>query len=210
MPPSKGRKPLWQWFLIILFNMIAIVFLVVPASYLENLHAREMQMLESQLGEEAAGLMQGWAEKWFRKAFVDTGALEAIERYFQKSDNPRDPFDDRGLGSWVQKRAEVLLLALRYGFYRWGMLLLWLPLLLAAVLPVSMDAKFHRDIRKYQFSHTSGLTHKNSLRVISLVVLSALFMPLLPVTVPPLAIPTVILMGLGAWWVYWANMQKRL
>jgi hypothetical protein len=114
------------------------------------------------------------------------------------------------MGAWVQKRTEVLWLALRYGFHRWGMFLLWLPLLVAAVLPVSLDAAYQRDIRKYQFSHTSGLTHKNSLRILSLVFLSVAFMPLLPVSVPPLAIPAVMLLGLLAWWVYWANMQKRL
>jgi hypothetical protein len=210
MAPSKGRRPLWQWLLIILLNEIAIIFLVVPGSYLDNLHTKEMEMLKSQLGEEAAGMMHGWAEKWFQSAFVDTGAIAATERFFEKSDNPRDPFDDRGMGAWVQKRTEVLWLALRYGFYRWGMFLLWLPLLVAAVLPVSMDAAYQRDIRKYQFSHTSGLTHKNSLRVLSLVFLSVAFMPLLPVSVPPLAIPAVMLLGLMAWWVYWANMQKRL
>ena len=195
---------------IIILTGLALIFFIAPRSWVESIHAQEIQMMNSEMGVEASELMQKRAENWYRKAMVDTGVQEAIERFFEKSDNPRDPFDDRGLGSWAQKRSEVLLLVMRYGFYRWGMMLLWLPLLVAAVVPVSLDASYRRDIRKYQFSHTSGLTHKNSLRVLNLVFLLVAFMPLLPVAVPPLAVPVALLLGLTAWWVYWANMQKRL
>lgn len=210
MADNKGHRPLWQWLIILFLNEIAAVFLFVPGPTLERLHAQEMGMIEAQLGEDASELMQGWAEKWFRAAFVDTGAVAASEKFFNRSDNPRDRFDDRGIGAWVQKRTEVLWLAVRYGFYRWGMLFLWLPLLVAAVLPVSLDAAYQRDIRKYQFSHTSGLKHNNSLWVLKVVLLLVFFMPLLPVAVPPLAIPAGMMLGMMAWWVYWANMQKRL
>lgn len=207
---TKPRKPLWQWLLTVILMEIAIVFFLVPGPNLERLHGQEMQLLKSELGGEASELMQGWVEKWFQAAFVNTGAVAATERYLEKNNNPRDPFDDKGFGAWVQKRTGVLWLGVRYGMYRWGMLVLWLPLIIAAVVPVSLDAAARRNIHKYEFSHSSPLKHKNSLRAMNSVMLLVLFMPLMPFALPPLAIPAGMLMGMMAWWVYWANMQKRL
>ena len=167
-------------------------------------------MLKSELGEEAYELMQGWVEKWFQKAFVNTGALSASENYFTENKSPRDPFDDKGLGAWVEKRTKVFWLGVRYGLYRWGMLALWLPLIVVAALPVSLDAGTRRNILKYKFSYSSPMKHKNSLRVMSLLMLTILLTPLAPFALPPLTIPALILGWLAAWWVYWANMQKRL
>ncbi|MEW6657352.1 MAG: DUF4400 domain-containing protein [Thermodesulfobacteriota bacterium] len=207
---AKPRKPLWQWLLTVISMEIAIAFFMVPGATLENLHVQEMKMMEAQLGEEASQQLQALAEKWFQKAFVDTGAVAASENYFEKNNNHRDPFDDRGFGAWMQKRTGVLWLAVRYGIYRWGMLVLWLPLIFAAVVPVSLDAAARRNIHKYEFSYASPLKHKNSLRALNIVILLVLFMPLMPVALPPLTIPAGMLMGMAAWWVFWANMQKRL
>ncbi|MHB8068761.1 MAG: DUF4400 domain-containing protein [Desulfobaccales bacterium] len=167
-------------------------------------------MLESQLGEEAARQLQDVAEKIFKKAFVDTGVEASSVEYFEKKTDPRDPFDDRGFGAWMQKRTGVLWLAVRYGIYRWAMFVLWLPLFLAAVAPVSLDAASQRSILKYKFSHTSPLRHKNALGMMRFMMLAVLIMPLTPIALPPLLIPVGILGWLMAWWVYWANMQKRL
>jgi hypothetical protein len=207
---AKPRKPLWQWLLTVILTEVAIIFFVVPSPNLERLHAQEMHLLKSELGEEAAELMQGWVEKWFKAAFLDTGLVAASERYFEKGKDPRDPFDDKGFGAWVQKRTGVLWQGVRYGMYRWGMLVLWLPLIFVAVVPVSLDAASQRNIHKYEFSHSSPIKHKNSLRIMRYVMVLILIMPLMPFALPPLIIPAGMLGWMMAWWYFWANMQKRL
>lgn len=143
---AEGRRPLWQWLAILLLNELALVSLFLPGPILERLHAQEMQLLSAQMGEEAPELLGKWADRWFKWAFIDTGVVEASEGFFQRKENPRDPFDDRGFGNWMHKRVEVMWLAVRYGLYRWGLLLIWLPLLLAAMAPVTLDALCRRDI----------------------------------------------------------------
>jgi len=207
---AEGRRPLWQWLAILLLNEIALVSLFLPGPTLEQLHARERQLLSAQMGEEAPELLGNWADQWFKRAFVDTGLVEASERFFQRKENPRDPFDDRGFGKWMHKRVEVMWLAVRYGLYRWGLLLIWLPLLLAAIAPVTLDALCRRDIRKYRFSYSSPLVHHNATRLLWVTIMLVVFLPLLPLAVPPLAIPGGLSMGLMGWWVYLANLQKRL
>lgn len=211
MANKPPRRPLWEYVVFLILIEIVYVFVFATETQLENVHAQEMKMLESQLGESAYERMQHWAEKWFKAAFVDTGARESSVNYFAKKDDPRDPWDDRGVGAWMQKRTGVLWRAIHYGLYRWAMLLLWSPLLLIAVLPVTLDAACKRDIKKYQFSYASPLKHKSTSwwiwRAIPLLILTV---PLLPFAMPPLAIPVAMMLGLGAWWVFWANMQKRL
>lgn len=207
---AEGRRPLWQWLAILLLNGIALVSLLLPRAALERLHAREMRLLSAQIGEEAPQLLEKWADQWFKRAFVDTGMVEASERFFQRKENPRDPFDDRGFGNWMQKRVEVMWLAVRYGLYRWGLLLIWLPLLLAAMAPVTLDALCRRDIRKYRFSYSSPLVHHHARRLLWAIILLLVFLPLLPLAVPPVAVPAGLSMGLMGWWVYLANLQKRL
>ena len=207
---AEWRRPFWQWLAILLLNEIALVGLLLPKPTLERLHAREMRLLSAQMGNEAPELLGNWADQWFKQAFVDTGVVEGSERFFERKENPRDPFDDRGFGNWMQKRVEVTWLALRYGLYRWGLLLIWLPLLLAAMAPVTLDALCRRDIRKYRFSYSSPLVHHNAKRLLWVVIMLVVFLPLLPLSVPPMAIPVGLSMGLMGWWVYLANLQKRL
>lgn len=204
------RKPLWEWIAIIILVEIAAIFFIIPGPTLESVHSREMAMLKSQLGEEAYELMQGWVEKWFKTAFINTGMVEASENYFSDGKHPRDPFDDKGLGAWVRKRTQVFWLGVRYGLYRWGMLALWLPLIVVAAAPVSLDAGTRRNILKYRFSYSSPMIHKNALRGMGLMFLVIFLTPLAWFPLPPLTYPMVMLLWLTAWWVFWANMQKRL
>ena len=208
--PSKPQMRWWRVIPTLMLAGIAWIFFMIPGPVLEKTHASEMAMLKAELGEDAYELMQGWVDKWFKLFFEDTGAVQASENYFQENKQPRDPFNDKGLGAWVKKRTEVFWQGVRYGLYRWGMLVLWLPLIIVAAVPVSLDAGARRNILKYKFRYSSPMKHKNSLKFMRVLMLFIFLAPLAWFPLPPLTIPGLMLLWLGAWWVFWANMQKRL
>lgn len=205
----EGRKPGFWWFVLVLFlNELGLTFLFLPASTVQEVSAREERLLAAELGREALDYVVGESGRKFKLLLLDTGVVEAS--FTLCGYQGKDKFDDRGLGRWLFLRLQVVWMAVRQMFFRWEVMALWLPGAGIFAAPLLVDALAQREIRKYQFSFASPLVHKRTWHFLKLLGAAAVLLPLLPLSVPPLAYPAALGLGGLALWAMLINIQKRI
>ena len=107
-------------------------------------------------------------------------------------------------------RLKVVWLAVHQMLFRWQVMSLWLPGILIFVVPLTMDGLVQREIRKYQFGFSSPLIHRKTSLLLHWLAAAMVLLPLLPVSVPPMAYPVALAAGGLALWVMLINIQKRI
>jgi hypothetical protein len=179
--------------LVLFLSELGLIFLALPASRMKQVHVSELQMVQRQLGEEVLQSIEATSSGWFKRFVVDTGVLASS--YSLAERRGKDPFDDRGLGSWFANRLDVFWVAIRQMLFRFGVVELWLPCALLFIPAAFIDAVLQRQILKYQTGSSSPLMYRIAEWIIAGVFMVLLLSPLMPVTMmSPLAVPV----GLGA------------
>ena len=209
MSRHEGRKPSFWWFVLVLFlNELGLIFLFLPAATVQEVSAREERLVAAELGQEALDYVVSASGRKFKLLFLDTGAVEAS--FTLCGYQGKDRFDDRGLGRWLFQRLQVVWMVIRQMVFRWEVMALWLPGAVIFAAPLLVDSLVQREIRKYQFSFASPLVHKKTWHFLRLLLAAAVLLPLLPVSVPPLAYPAALGAGGLALWAMILNIQKRI
>jgi len=209
MAAKEAKKWGFYWFvLVLLLNELGIIFLFLPASSVEAMSLQEERMVASQLGEDTLEYVVEKSGRVFQRWLLDTGVVAASFTFCGYQG--KDRFDDRGLGYWLYLRLQVLWMAVRQMLFRLEVMVLWLPVAAVFLGPALADGLAERGIRKYRFSYASPLVHRNTSLLLHLLAAAAILLPLLPVSIPPLAYPAALAAGgLAVWWMV-LNIQKRM
>ena len=209
MPKKESKKRGFFWFvLVLLLNEIALVFLLLPKSRVVEVSAYEERLVAEQLNRETLEYVVEKSGQAFKDWLLDTGVVEAS--FSLCGSKGRDRFDDRGLGSWLYKRITVSWMVVRQMMFRWYVMALWVPGIVIFAPPLLLDGMMQREIRKYQLAYSSPAVQHKTRIVMLMLGGSVVLVPLLPISVPPMAYPAAIALGgLSLWWMV-LNMQKRI
>jgi len=209
MGKHERRKPGFWWFVLVAFlNELGLVFLFLPAAAVQEVSAREERLVASELGQEAVEYVVAESGRKFKRLLLDTGIIEASFTFCGY--RGQDRFDDRGLGRWFFQRLQVMWMVVRQMFFRWEVMALWLPGAAIFTVPLLVDGMVQREIRKYQFSFASPLVHRKTRLLLHFLLAAAVLLPLLPLSVPPLAYPAALGCAGMALWVMVLSIQKRI
>jgi len=196
------------WTLGLLLTELGIIFLFVPAHWLEGVYRQERQLAASRLGEATLQRLEEKSSDWYQKLVVDTGIKPASAALCERQG--KDRFDDRGFSNLFACRLEVFWLAVRHLFFRFAALEVWWPTALAFFLPILVDAYLQRCIRQNQFAYASPTIHYYSRLLISMLIMGLVLAPMLPWTLSPLNTPLALGICGVALWFRMAYTQKRL
>lgn len=198
--------------------LIYVLFLlVVPPWMVQAAFRQELSWFTNGMGVENARWIARTGEGWYDSSIMDSGLQEGIKHTFVPTEQERvrsGALKDFGYELWfpyLNTRGEVLLQVLHQLFYRLAMLVAWVPFLLLAVIPATIDGMLRWRVRQFTFDFSSPFMHAMGFRGAlhgTGIVASLLFLPLPvfhPYTVPIVIICYAIMM-------YWSasNTQKRV
>lgn len=201
--------------------MIWLLEVVLVASFVSDRWSREIQLSEDRMlmayfGVEKESEIRHTAQHWFDQLFGRTGIRESIYRYFIPTEHERQMskgFEDVGrydLFPFIQSRLDVLWDTVYQMIKRLVIAYVWLPFLVATLLPFAIDGLIRRKISQTNFDYPSPMAHRYSLYAI-LASLYLLLMSLtLPFPIPPRSLPVGVFVSSLAINVLLANTQKRI
>jgi len=201
--------------------MLWLLEVILVASFVSDRWTRELQRAEDQMmidyfGADKESQISHTAQRWFDRLFVTTGIRESVFRYFIPTERERQMskgFEDVGrndLFPFIESRLNVLWDTIFQMIKRLTTACMWLPYLVAALLPFVVDGLVRRKISQTNFDYPSPMAHRYSLYLI----LGALYLLLvsltLPFPIPPQAVPVGVFAVAYAVNVLLANTQKRV
>ena len=209
---KQQRGPIMMLITLLLLEA-GVVFLAMPKEPLLKVREKEAKAVASVLGEESAAKIKKMADNWYVASFVKTGAMKATYDFLLNQWEGKEgdlQLDDRGLSKLVDQRLDVFWLSVHQAYYRFAVMLSWLPYLFPFLFVSTIDGLLQREIRKWQFSFSSPAAHQAATKTIYYIFAVVVLSPFVPISLPPLAMP--FLMGVCAlsMWVSVANIQKRI
>ena len=202
-----SRLSIWSTWAILFCSVLGVIFLILPASSMKEVYVQERQIVKSQLGEETLERIEQKSSAWFKRAIVDTGVLAGSYSLCER--RVKDRFDDRGFGGWFGNRLDVVWIAVRQMFFRFGQIYIWFPCVAVFFPPLIFDGYQKRQIRKNQSSNFSPLTYCWAWRSMMFLLLGLTLGPMIPYTLPPMIVPVWIGLLGAALWFWLAFMPKR-
>jgi hypothetical protein len=184
---------------IAMFGTIAILILLPLPIFQAVLDAEQRQLIHW-LGMES--------DQWIMNQIFDL--VQAINKEVSQLLETTEPSGNDKMDRWLMERGYAATLWAHVILYRSGMFLMWALFALPCVLAAMNDGHYRRQISKASFTSQSPMLHKRGVDLAKLVFVSMvawLFVPFyLSTWIAPVAIA-----GLSfAWWLWVANLQKRL
>ena len=193
-----------------------LVAALVSDDWLKTVQHTEDAMTVAYLGKEKDAEIRNTAKRWFDRLFVNTGAKEAMYRYFIPSEQERQHslgFENVGRDSlfpFIAERIQVIWDGIYQAMRRFFLMLSWWPFLLSALMPFVLDGLARRKVKQSNFDYSSPLAHRYSffalLGVLYLLLVGLTF----PFPLPPQTMPIACLAIAVAMNVYLAHTQKRV
>lgn len=184
---------------IILFGSIAVLALV-PVDTFQVLRQQEQKQLVYWLGAES--------DQWIMDRILD--GLEWINRESGKMMEEATVSGNTKIDAWLINRIHAATIWTHVIMYRIGMIIMWTAFALPCLLAAYVDGYFERQVAKASFTSQSPRLHKAGVDMavfVSAALVAWIFAPVFVSTlVAPIAIGTLSF----AWWVWMANLQKRL
>ncbi|CAN7642607.1 DUF4400 domain-containing protein [Acidovorax sp. LjRoot129] len=184
---------------IVIFGAFAVM-LLVPLPVFNAVRDAEQRQLVSWLGTDT--------HQWVMNQIFDV--LEAINKEVTAAFVSSELSGNEKIDRWVMTRAYAGTVWAHVILYRCGMLAMWTIFALPCMFAAMSDGHFRRQISKASFTSQSPMLHKRGVdlaKLVAALLVAWLFAPIYVSTwVAPFAI-----VGLSfAWWLWVANLQKRL
>lgn len=209
---SRSKHPILM-LLTLLCLEAGVVFLAMPKDTLLTARASESKAVAAFLGKETETRVKDMADNWYTASFIQTGLLKATYDFFINQWEGKEgdlKLDDRGLTALVDKRLDVFWLAVHQAYYRFAIMMAWLPYMLPLLIVATVDGLIQREIRKWQFAFSSPAAHQIAVKIIYGTIAVVILSPFLPIAIPPLTMPGLMGAAAVASWVSMANIQKRV
>lgn len=210
---SGGRRhPVLLWVALLAFD-IGFVVILAPTATLQRFLHDQQTLTVAMTGASAAREVNLLGARWFRDTLIRTDAISDMQRW---TDPHRvsggTPFNEtvarvRGV---LQARLDAVWWLFYVAFYRAAVIAVWLPYAIPVLAAALWDGWIRRRISKWRFEFSSPMRHRYASRGAGGLVLLAAMIPVLPLPIPPLAIPFAlgVLAVTARFWV--ASIQKRV
>lgn len=210
---DHGGVFLW-YFLIALFLEYSAVVVFVPPATIRQVISDEVDVCVRHLSEEACREVADATKRYYKAIADDTGWREATYRYFitnfDETYNAVENLDDRGMGQLSLRLLQSTWGALYIILWRFSLMSAWAPWFFALGLGCVIDAYVSWRISHYRFSFQSPLIHHTAFYVLVGVGCGFLCVLVLPFTITPLWVPTLIGIALVSAWLMIKNLNKRV
>ncbi len=200
----------------ILLMELIVVAGMIPRSWTSAQIEKEIRSISDMMGEEKATEVQTKAHTWFNQAFVDTGAYEGSFYFFIPTEEQRrrsKGMEDMGqdnLFPFVEKTLISIWTGVLQSTLRLAHYMMWWPFFLLALIPAVGDAILQRRIKQASFAHASPVRYRFAINAFGAVVFLFFFSLLMPIAVPPVAVPIGFAVAAISASFIFANMQKKL
>lgn len=201
--------------LILLMELIVIAGMI-PREWTSAQIDKEIRWVGEIMGDDKAQHIQSQAHTWFQRAFVETGAYEGSFYFFIPTEEQRrrskgmEDFGQDSLFPFVEKVLISIWTGVLQSTLRLAHYLVWWPFFLLAVLPAIGDAIMQRRIKQASFAHASPIRYRYAINTFALVTFMFFFSLLLPIAIPPAAVPVGFILAAIAVSFIIGNMQKKL
>ena len=198
-PKEKEHSLASVLLIIVIFGSLAVM-VFVPLQVFNAVRDAEQRQLVEWLGAET--------DQWVMNQIFDM--LEAVNKEVMDAFSNAQLSGNEKIDHWLMTRIYAGSVWVHLILYRGGMLAMWALFALPCFLAAMNDGHFRRQISKATFSSQSPMLHKRGVdlgKLVAALLVAWLFVPIYVSTwVAPLAI-----VGLSfAWWLWVANLQKRL
>jgi len=189
---------------------------LVPTDWSNRVRDRENQWLRETMGHETAALVVASAQAWYATVFVDPGLIQGsydllLPDAASINDRPElGKLAASPLWPWVADRLDVIWQALYMAVQRIVLLLAWWPFLAFALVGATADGLLRRRIRQSGFDYPSPLAHRLAVRGMLWMGLLVTLGLLVPLPMPPLAVPVLASVLAAALSLFLTQTQKRL
>lgn len=184
---------------VILFGSLAVLALV-PVDVFQVLRHQEQKQLVTWLGAES--------DQWIMERILD--ALEWINSESGRVMEDAIVSGNRKIDAWMINRIHAATIWTHVIMYRVGMIIMWTAFALPCLMAAYIDGYFERQVAKASFTSQSPRLHKagvDMMKFVSAALVAWIFAPVfVSILVAPIAIGTLSF----AWWVWMANLQKRI
>lgn len=183
----------------VIFGSLAVIAFV-PVDIFQTLRMREQRQIVDWLGAET--------DQWIMDrildllSWVNAQAGEVMEQAASSGNKKID--------MWVVDRIHATAIWSHVVLYRLGMIVMWMAFALPCLLAAFSDGFYQRQIAKASFRSQSPRLHKGGVDLAMLVGACLIAWIFAPIFVSTLVAPVAIGVMSFAWWVWMANLQKRI
>ncbi|MBK1621427.1 hypothetical protein CKO42_24040 [Lamprobacter modestohalophilus] len=220
MATDAQTKTSWLWATTVAVMLLIMEFVLlsalIPADWSTRMRDQEVHWVSSQLGDETATAVFAAAQRGYGTVFLRSGLVDASYALLLPdaavvNETPElDKLAAVPIWPWVKTRLDLIWFAIYLAIQRLVVLFAWWPFIGFAILSAVADGLIRRRIRLAGFDYPSPLAHRLAVRILIGLAFLVGFGLLLPLPVPPLAVPVLALMSAGALSVLLTQTQKRI
>ena len=184
---------------VIIFGSLLVLFLV-PTPLFTSVRDSEQKQLITWLGAEP--------DQWIMAQIF--GLLEWINHSISNAFDTAELSGNEKIDRWLMERAFAGTVWAHVVLYRSGMLMMWGLFAFPCILAALLDGHYRRQIAKASFTSQSPMLHKRGVDMAKLCGISLVAWIFVPIYVSTWVAPLAIVGLSFAWWLWIANLQKRL
>ncbi|KNH45267.1 MULTISPECIES: DUF4400 domain-containing protein [Pseudomonas] len=212
---EKMPQGLWATLVFICIEILLIVC-IVPNEFIDMAILKEQDWGEVLMGKNQHDGLINKTNQLYSKINLETGLNQTVQSFFVPTAEEREKSKAwEGLGrvwfSFIGNRGEALTKVMYHIYYRFLLLLMWLPYMAVILVPSVLGGYMSWNIKRYTFRHSSPFLNTYSSKIIAFIIASLCVSFIAPVPIPPMIIPVVIITLLPiACSLLIGNLPKRL
>lgn len=216
MASGGSRGGVIGFLFFILLTEICLSGFILPSDFIRRNADLEWQWVNDSLGPSTNARIDRMAGAMYDAVVLGPALEEKLRAWALPTERARqsksliNPQKREEIWNYYEERINVAFDTLYWFFRRLSLFIIWLPLWLPAIVIAVRTGFLERDIKKSGFAHTSPTIQHHAFKAIGGAVFVLLASFLLPVALPPVAVPVlygivVLLTGIAC-----SNMQKRI
>lgn len=216
MAAGGSRGSVIAFLLFILLTEICFSGFILPSNFIRRNADLEWQWVNESLGESTNTRIDAMAGTMYDVVVLGPALEEKLRAWALPTERARrsksliNPQKREQIWDYYEERINVVFDTLYWFFRRLSLFIIWFPLWLPAIIISVRTGFLERDVKKSGFAHTSPTIQHHAFKAIGGAVFILLASFLLPLALPPVAVPVlygvvVLLIGIAC-----SNMQKRI
>lgn len=216
MAAGGSRGSVIAFLFFILLTEICFSGFILPSNFIRRNADLEWQWVNESLGESTNERIDAMAGAMYHAVVLGPALEEKLRAWALPTERARrsksliNPQKREQIWDYYEERINVVFDTLYWFFRRLSLFIIWFPLWLPAIVISVRTGFLERDVKKSGFAHTSPTIQHHAFKAIGGAVFILLASFLLPLALPPVAVPVlygvvVLLIGIAC-----SNMQKRI
>lgn len=216
MAAGGSRGSVIAFLFFILLTEICFSGFILPSNFIRRNADLEWQWVNESLGESTNTRIDAMAGTMYDVVVLGPALEEKLRAGALPTERARrsksliNPQKREQIWDYYEERINVVFDTLYWFFRRLSLFIIWFPLWLPAIIISVRTGFLERDVKKSGFAHTSPTIQHHAFKAIGGAVFILLASFLLPLALPPVAVPVlygvvVLLIGIAC-----SNMQKRI